>query len=151
MGTVDMRTWLEHLSPPECWRLLSLHPVGRLGILVDSAPEIYPVNHAVDGRSIVFRTDSGSKLRGLDRSPSVCYQADGLNLDDRTGWSVLVKGRAVELTDPAEVRRAESLPLRFWSPGHKGHWIRIVPREVTGRRIHEPHPAAGGTLEGYGS
>lgn len=151
MGTVDMRTWLQHLSPPECWRLLSLHPVGRLGILVDSAPEIYPVNHAVDGRSIVFRTDSGSKLRGLDRSPSVCYQADGLNLGDRTGWSVLVKGRAVELTDPAEVRRAASLPLRFWAPGHKDHWIRVVPREVTGRRIHEPRPAARGSLQGFGS
>ena len=136
MGADDGRTWLEHLSPAECWKLLSLHPVGRLGVLVDSAPEIYPVNHVVDGETIVFRTDPGSKLRGLDRRPSVCYETDGLNLDERTGWSVLVKGRAAEITEPHELRRARDLPLRFWALGEKPHWIRILPQEVTGRRIH---------------
>jgi uncharacterized protein len=130
------RPWVEYLSTAECWTLLSLHPVGRIGVLVDSAPEIYPVNHVVDERSIVFRTDAGGKLRGLERSPAVCYEADGLNLDDRTAWSVLVKGRAVEVTSPAELERLAGLPLRFWAPGGKPHWVRIVAREVTGRRIH---------------
>lgn len=136
MAVIDGRIWLEHLSTPECWKLLSLHPVGRVGVLVDSAPEIYPVNHFVDDHTIVFRTDPGSKLRGLDRSPSVCFEADGLNLDDQTGWSVLVKGRAAELTAAEELRRAAGLPLRFWALGEKMHWIRITPNEVTGRRIH---------------
>ncbi len=135
MDVIDSRTWLEHLSPPECWKLLAQHPVGRIGVLVDSAPEIYPVNHVVDGRTIVFRTDPGSKLRGLDRSPSVCYEVDGLDLHDQTGWSVLVKGRAVELSSAEELREAAGLPLRFWALGAKPHWIRIVPTEVTGRRI----------------
>jgi hypothetical protein len=95
MGAVDGRTWLEHLSPAECWRLLASTPVGRIGVLNDSAPEIYPVNHVVDRETIVFRTDAGGKLRGLTRSPAVCYQVDGIVLADATGWSVLVKGRAV--------------------------------------------------------
>lgn len=136
MGLIDGRTWLEHLSIAECWKLLALHPVGRIGVLVDSAPEIYPVNHVVDRQTIVFRTDAGSKLHGVDRSPSVCYEVDGLDLDDHTGWSVLVKGRAVELSSARELRQASELPLRLWSLGDKPHWIRIVPREVTGRRIH---------------
>jgi nitroimidazol reductase NimA-like FMN-containing flavoprotein (pyridoxamine 5'-phosphate oxidase superfamily) len=140
MAVIDGRTWLEHLSVPECWKLLALHPVGRVGVLVDSAPEIYPVNHVVDDQTIVFRTDPGNKLRGLDRSPSVCFEVDGLNLDERTGWSVLVKGRAVELTAPDDLRRAAELPLRFWALGDKAHWIRIAPREITGRRIHHPEP-----------
>lgn len=140
MAVPDARTWLEHLSSQECWKLLALHPVGRIGVLVDSAPEIYPVNHVVDGNTIVFRTDAGNKLRGLERSPSVCFEADGLNLDDQTGWSVLVKGWAAELTTAEDLRRAQDLPLRFWALGEKAHWVRITPREVTGRRIHRPHP-----------
>jgi nitroimidazol reductase NimA-like FMN-containing flavoprotein (pyridoxamine 5'-phosphate oxidase superfamily) len=84
----------------------------------------------------VFRTDPGSKLRGLDRSPAVCFEADGVNLDDHTGWSVLVKGRAVEVTGAEEKRRAGELPLEFWALGEKAHWIRIRPTEIAGRKIH---------------
>jgi uncharacterized protein len=135
MGAIDGRTWLEHLSPAECWTLLASTPVGRIGVLNDSAPEIYPVNHVVDRDTIVFRTDSGNKLRGLTRSPAVCYQVDGIVPQDATGWSVLVKGRAVEVDDPDGVRRVAQLPLRYWALGDKHHWIRIVPTEVTGRRI----------------
>jgi nitroimidazol reductase NimA-like FMN-containing flavoprotein (pyridoxamine 5'-phosphate oxidase superfamily) len=135
MGAVDGRTWLEHLSPAECWRLLASTPVGRIGVLNDSAPEIYPVNHVVDRETIVFRTDAGGKLRGLTRSPAVCYQVDGIVPADATGWSVLVKGRAVEVDDADEVRAVARLPLRYWSVGHKPHWVRILPAEVSGRRI----------------
>jgi nitroimidazol reductase NimA-like FMN-containing flavoprotein (pyridoxamine 5'-phosphate oxidase superfamily) len=109
--------------------------VGRVGVLVDSAPEVYPVNHVVDEQTIVFRTNSGNKLRGIDRSPSVCYEVDALDLEDHTGWSVLVKGRATELVDEDEVAHAQQLPLAFWALGTKSHWVRIVPREITGRRI----------------
>jgi uncharacterized protein len=136
MVVLDERTWLELLSPPECWRMLSLAPVGRVGVLVDSAPEIYPVNFVVDAHSIVFRTDPGSKLRGLARSPSVCFEVDGLDLEDRSGWSVLVKGRAIEVTAPDDRRKVANLAIRAWALGEKAHWIRIQPTEVTGRRIY---------------
>jgi nitroimidazol reductase NimA-like FMN-containing flavoprotein (pyridoxamine 5'-phosphate oxidase superfamily) len=135
MGVIDGRTWLEHLSPPECWSLLAATPVGRVGVLNDSAPEIYPVNHVVDRGTIVFRTDPGSKLRGLLRSPAVCYQVDGIDPADATGWSVLVKGRAAELNDPDDLRRVAGLPLHYWTLGDKAHWIRIVADQITGRRI----------------
>lgn len=72
----------------------------------------------------------------------MCFEADGLNLDDRTGRSVLVKGKAVELSAPAEPRHAADVPLRFWALGEKSHWVRITPREVTGRRTHRPSGAA---------
>jgi hypothetical protein len=135
MAVIDGRTWLEQLNSRRCWELLASVPVGRIGVLNDSAPEIYPVNHLVDGESIVFRTASGSKLRGLLRSPSVCYEADGVGASDFSGWSVLVKGRAVEVRDPDEVRRLVGLPLRYWPLGDKPHWVRVVADEITGRRI----------------
>jgi nitroimidazol reductase NimA-like FMN-containing flavoprotein (pyridoxamine 5'-phosphate oxidase superfamily) len=135
MATIDGRTWLEILTPAECWNLLAETPVGRIGVLVDSAPEIYPVNHVVDRDTIVFRTSPGGKLRGLDRSPAVCFQIDGIDPQTRTGWSVLVKGRAIELHDADSLRRVSGLKLDYWAVGHKPNWIRIEPVEVTGRRI----------------
>jgi nitroimidazol reductase NimA-like FMN-containing flavoprotein (pyridoxamine 5'-phosphate oxidase superfamily) len=124
-----------HLSEQECWRELDSHAVGRVGVLVDSAPEIYPVNYRTDGRSIIFRTDPGSKLRGLERSPSICFEIDGLEPATKTGWSVLVKGRARRLVDADEVRSAARHDLDYWSVGPKALWVRIDPLEVTGRRI----------------
>ncbi len=140
MVLLDGRTWLELIPPAECWKLLSGTPVGRVGVLVDSAPEIYPVNFVVDEETIVFRTDPGNKLRELERSPSICFEVDELDLADRTGWSVLVKGRAEELADAEGLRRAAGLPLHFWALGEKAHWIRIRPVEVSGRRIYRRKP-----------
>src|SRR3954470_21665203 len=102
MADAERPTWVEYLSDDDCWRLLAAAPFGRIAVLVDSAPEVYPVNHVVDGRSIVFRTDPGSKLHGIARSPSVCFEVDGGDLDEQTGWSVMVKGRAVEISDDDE-------------------------------------------------
>ncbi len=135
MALIDGRTWMEHLSPRTCWELVSGAAVGRVGVLVDSAPEIYPINYAVDGETIVFRTDPGTKLRAVDRSPSVCFEVDQVDPEDRSGWSVLIKGRATELTSAADLLTASELPLHFWTSGDKSRWVRIVPAEITGRRI----------------
>lgn len=145
MKMVDSRTWLEHIGGDECWRLLAGVPVGRLGVLNDSAPEIYPVNHAVDDGTIVFRTDPGSKVRGLLRSPAVCFEVDGIDPVHETGWSVLVKGQATHVVDPDDLRHLRSLELRYWSLGDKEQWVRITPTEVTGRRIWKPADRPSGT------
>lgn len=132
--------WVEHLDTGQCWELLASVGVGRLGVLVDSAPEVYPVNFVVDRRSLVFRTDPGTKLRGLDRSPTVCFEVDCLDEATQTGWSVLVKGRAAEVHGVHERRELERLGFRLWAVGAKAHWIRIEASEVTGRRIHRSSP-----------
>jgi nitroimidazol reductase NimA-like FMN-containing flavoprotein (pyridoxamine 5'-phosphate oxidase superfamily) len=147
MAVLEGRTMLEVLNPHECWRRLANAPIGRLAVMVDSAPEIYPVNFTVDDGSVVFRTDPGSKLRGLDRSPSVAFQVDGIDPQSRTGWSVLLKGRAEPITSGEDVRRLMGLHLDLWAPGTKSRWIRIRPGVVTGRAIH-PRAADGPTGSG---
>lgn len=122
----------EELPEDECWRLLAADPVGRLGVIFEGMPEILPVNHVVDGHSIVFRTDPGSKLAGLTATPAVCYQVDGIDPDGHTGWSVLVKGRAAEVPPPPE--DADDLRPDYWTVGAKERWVRIEATEVTGRR-----------------
>ena len=118
MGAVDGRTWLEHLEPaPSAGCSWTSTPVGRVGVLNDSAPEIYPVNHVVDRDTIVFRTDPGSTSSGASlRSPAVCYQVDGIVPDDATGWSVLVKGRAIEVDDADELRGVARAPAATTGP-----------------------------------
>jgi nitroimidazol reductase NimA-like FMN-containing flavoprotein (pyridoxamine 5'-phosphate oxidase superfamily) len=138
MTVLDGRTWLEMIQPPECWELVRREPIGRVSILVDGLPEIYPVNHLVDRLTIVFRTDPGSKLRGLVHSPMICFEVDGTDAEHHLGWSVLVKGRAVPMDTPSAMARVADLPLSPWAQGVKSHWIRIEPAEVTGRRIR-PH------------
>lgn len=133
--TVDGRTWLEIITPPECWDLLGQHRVGRLAVLGGHGPEIYPVNYALDGRAVVFRTDRGTALAGLSRWSSVAFEIDHVDPVDRTGWSVLVKGDAREVTDPDGLRSLRRLPLDVWRVGDAPHWVRIVPTEVTGRRL----------------
>lgn len=145
MTILDGRTWTEVLSPRQCWELLESQRIGRIGILEDSAPEIYPVNYVVDSKTILFRTDPGTKLHGFRRSPSVCFQIDAFDGEARTGWSVLVKGRASELTGAADLRRVAELELEVWALGDKAHWVRVSPVEVTGRRLHPTRPGAAGS------
>jgi nitroimidazol reductase NimA-like FMN-containing flavoprotein (pyridoxamine 5'-phosphate oxidase superfamily) len=147
-GPANDRDGFEHLDELTCWALLASAPVGRIGVVVDGAAEVYPVNHVVDRQpngalTVVFRTDPGTKLASLAGTPGVCFEADDLDHERRSGWSVLVKGRARqvrELADADERDRVEHLPVGTWDPGPKRHWIRIEPTEVTGRRIG-PAPA----------
>jgi len=133
----DGRSGLELIDRLECFRLLAREPVGRLGVVLDGRPFIFPVNYLLAGESIVFLTDAGTKLDALSRSP-VAFEVDGVDARTQTGWSVHVSGSAREVTAFSSadlVRRIESLALRPWAPGDKGHCVQIVPEAVTGRRI----------------
>jgi hypothetical protein len=135
MALVDARNWLEILSEDECWRLVRLSSVGRLAVIgADGSPEIYPLNIAVDGKSVVFRTDPGSKLAALHKAPSVALEADGLDFDACDGWSVLLVGPAKEIGGQ-ELIDARRLPLAPWAVGEKARWFRLTPTRISGRGI----------------
>jgi nitroimidazol reductase NimA-like FMN-containing flavoprotein (pyridoxamine 5'-phosphate oxidase superfamily) len=126
------------LSRVECLRLLAAHSFGRLAVaLTDGAPVIRPVNYVFDdsSQSIVFRTSPGSKLHAVLQVREAAFEIDGVDEGSRTGWSVIVHGRAEEVTNHAEVRRLGALGVTPWAPGRKAHWVRIRARTVTGRRI----------------
>jgi hypothetical protein len=50
----------------------------------------------------------------------------------------VVRGEAIDVTDPAELARLRKLPLHPWAPGAKAHYVRILPAALTGRRIWAP-------------
>lgn len=131
------RTWLMDITPEQCEELLATATLGRLGVIVDGRPEIFPVNHVFDpvSRCVAFPTNARTKLHAALSWPWIAYEVDGVEPDDAGGWSVLVVGRAEEMTDPADIARAEGLRHVLWRSGHPMHWIRIVPSKITGRRI----------------
>lgn len=132
----DADRTFEELDTAECFRLLAQATVGRVAILTsdDDAPFVAPVNYALDGHAIVFRTAAGTKLSGLHHR--VSFEVDELDHLRRTGWSVLVRGYARSATQ----WEVAHLPLTPWAPGRRDHWVRIEPDDddVTGRRIHLP-------------
>lgn len=131
----------ETLTRLECLELLRENHLGRLAFLerVGVVPLIMPVNYVLDQDAVVFRTDPGSKLVAAVRGAPVAFEIDGAEEGDRVGWSVIVRGHAVEVTDAAERERLSHGPLESWAPGPKSHYVRVVPGPITGRRIRV-HP-----------
>ena len=128
---------LEVLPFDTCLELLASVPVGRVSFLADGEVVILPVNHVVDERDVVFRTDRGSKLSAADRRDHVAFEADDYDPLTRTGWSVLVSGRAEVVSEDAEIQRLGRLGLYPWVTAvDHPFWIRIRPTSVTGR--HTP-------------
>jgi nitroimidazol reductase NimA-like FMN-containing flavoprotein (pyridoxamine 5'-phosphate oxidase superfamily) len=121
-------------------RLLAGEEIGRLAVVVGRSPTILPVNYALDGEAIVFRSAPGTKLDQAGRAP-VAFEVDGFDRQRRTGWSVVVHGRLEEVTrfDAATLARVSALALHPWSDTPKDHWLRLVPSRVTGRRVTR-HP-----------
>ena len=129
--------WQE-LTKSECFALLSGERLGRVAVIDDQGPAIFPVNFVLDRHMVVFRTDEGTKLDAAARGSRVAFEIDGTDAAARTGWSVLVRGEAIEVSDPAELARLRRLPLAPWAPGAKAHYVRILPARLTGRRILAP-------------
>jgi uncharacterized protein len=127
-------TMLVELDTDECLRLLACHHLGRLAVVIDGRPLVFPVNYALDGRAVVFRADPGTKLHAALGAP-VAFEIDGSDNRYHEGWSVLMVGTAEEERDPCRRHDLEKLPLGPWCPGPKSHWIRIRPGAITGRRI----------------
>jgi hypothetical protein len=136
------RFGLEVLTEDECLRLLGTTTVGRLGVVEGGAVLIFPVNFAVADRAILVRTAPGAKLEAARRSP-VTLEADHVDDTTRTGWSVMVRGRAEEITefDAPAVQALRDLPLHPWA-GDKPIWLRILPSVISGRRLFGPEMPA---------
>jgi nitroimidazol reductase NimA-like FMN-containing flavoprotein (pyridoxamine 5'-phosphate oxidase superfamily) len=130
-------TYIIDVDAEECADLLGAATIGRLGVVVDGHPEIYPVNHVYDRESgcVMFPTNARTKLHAALNGTAVAFEVDGISPDCDRGWSVLLVGHAEEITDPDTIAQAAQLRTVLWRSDDHVHWIRIVPSKVTGRRI----------------
>jgi nitroimidazol reductase NimA-like FMN-containing flavoprotein (pyridoxamine 5'-phosphate oxidase superfamily) len=135
MKTIDDRTGLEVLSKNECLLLVGRTQVGRLALVHKGSPVVFPVNFRRDGATIVFRSDEGTKLEYLRNDHPVAFEVDEYDLRSHTGWSVVITGRAKDVTDEEDPETLRNLHVRPWSSGPKARYVRIQPDDIEGRRI----------------
>jgi uncharacterized protein len=136
MKSIESGPELEEIREAECLEILGRHSLGRIAIVVDGQPQIYPVNYAMSDRIIAIRTAPGSKL-GHAPGSKVSFEIDEYDSSAGVGWSVMVQGIAVDATDAFDdvswaARAVEASPL---APGAKPYRIAIEPNVITGRRF----------------
>ena len=126
---------LRTLSPAECFGLLEPGGVGRVGFAAADGIMMLPVNFAVTGKTIIFRT-APDTLLAVYADGRVSFQADHLDEVLHEGWSVLVHGRAHKVTDEREVKQLEvRTRLEPWAAGPRDVYVRITPARISGRRL----------------
>jgi len=131
---------VSRLMPSECRRLIAPGGVGRIAFGTFSGPVVVPVNFAVLADTLVIRTAEGTVIDG-HADEQVALEVDHIDEALCQGWSVLVRGLAHRVAHPAELRRLqEDAAVWPWAGGEREVYVRIIPREITGRRI-ELRPA----------
>jgi nitroimidazol reductase NimA-like FMN-containing flavoprotein (pyridoxamine 5'-phosphate oxidase superfamily) len=126
---------LELLTEDEAMELLTATDIGRVGVSIGALPAIFPVNYRVIDGAIVFRTGAGSKLTAAAAGEVVAFEVDEHDRVNRSGWSVLVVGRAEVTHDLDLVFKALDAALEPYADGLRPTIVRIDPTFVSGRRI----------------
>lgn len=130
---------IEVLSSDECEQLLRSSNLGRLALVVDGQPEVFPVNYAFAEGVVVFRTGPGLKL---EKAPltQVAFEVDRVDTAHGIAWSVVVKGTAHDMSTAVDrlPERLRSLAVRPQAPGPRKAWMAIHEESISGRRFGLP-------------
>ncbi|MER6523982.1 pyridoxamine 5'-phosphate oxidase family protein [Streptomyces sp. NPDC001508] len=124
------------LDRQECLRLLAKVPVGRVVYTRRALPAVLPVNFSLDTDSSVLLCTSATSdlVRAID-GVVVAFEADDFDAATRSGWSVVVTGRASVVTDPDEHERLSRTGPQSWVVTRDGVYVRIEAEMITGREI----------------
>jgi nitroimidazol reductase NimA-like FMN-containing flavoprotein (pyridoxamine 5'-phosphate oxidase superfamily) len=126
---------LTELNRADCLLLLAAGVVGRVVFTDAAMPAAHPVTYLLDGEEILFRTAGGGKLAAATVRRVVAFQVDEIDLEARTGWSVLGIGEAYEVTDPVRLADLDERMPPAWVPSRGGHAVAIPLQRLTGRRL----------------
>ncbi|OSP44916.1 pyridoxamine 5'-phosphate oxidase [Streptomyces sp. 13-12-16] len=124
------------LDRQECLRLPAGVPVGRVIYTRQALPAVLPVNFSLDtDASVLLATSPGSDLVRAVDGTVVAFEADEFHAEARSGWSVIVTGRATVVTGPAEHERFVRTGPASWMPLRETVFVRIEAEVVTGREL----------------
>ncbi|WP_336215243.1 pyridoxamine 5'-phosphate oxidase family protein [Nonomuraea sp. LPB2021202275-12-8] len=131
---------LNELGPEECLRLIAAGGIGRVAFSGPSGPTVLPVNYRMHDGAVVFRTRAGgpmdqnlrTRLEGVE--VKIGFEVDWIDEAKREGWSVLIQGPAHHVTSD-ETPAVSGARVDSWAGGERELYIRIIPHQITGRRI----------------
>ncbi len=138
----DSSDVVEELTPEQCWDKLEDEEFGRLAYRLVDEVHLVPINYVVDGRCLLFRTNSGNKLLAAALSSDVAFEIDWH--DDTAAWSVVARGR-MRILEEDEQHRLDGELRQPWVPTLKYDVVELQPDEVTGRAfvLRRPEPDHG--------
>ena len=124
------------LSYGKCRELLAAGVFGRVGVCTPQKPLILPVNYAVVGEAIIFRTTPHGAVANRDWDAPIAFEIDHVDYADHKGWSVLATGRADRIEDPEEIARIKrTWEPQPWAGGDRPLYVKLAWDELTGRRL----------------
>lgn len=128
--------------------VLSGHDYGHLACSRDDQPYIVPIHYVYDEANIYIYTTEGKKTEIIDTNPQVCLQVE--EVASAEDWrSVIVTGKAKQITDPKEREKAirlirasnpsltPAISVRWmdcWVRENREVIYRITPKMMTGRK-----------------
>lgn len=119
------------LSTSDCERLLASLDIGRIAVVAEGYPLVFPINYKMvllgEKSVIAIRTRPDNVIDRPGRA--VCFEIDGIDASHDGGWSVLVRGILVE-SSPDPDRDPHPIDSR-----DRDAWRIIVPTHVSGRRV----------------
>jgi nitroimidazol reductase NimA-like FMN-containing flavoprotein (pyridoxamine 5'-phosphate oxidase superfamily) len=140
---------LDVLNRRQCLDLLQGVRVGRLVFTEDALPAVQPVNFRLWRDDVVFRVAGGAKLAAATHNQVVAFEADELDPDLRTGWSVTVVGHAQQITDVDELVEVAGTFVQPWVDGRRDHFVNAGYRTMWGRQAAQPRrPKGAGGFDG---
>ena len=137
LGLAQPAVGAQQLGDAAAMRLLASVDYGRVVFTLNALPAIRPVNHVVESGRILLRTRLTTAISAATRSVDgvvVAYEADSIDPQAKTGWSVVATGLAHTLTDPDQISLFERL-LHPWV-NHADTVIAIEPVTISGFRIN---------------
>jgi len=124
---------ITELDRAECLELLMSRSVGRVGFGTADGPLVLPVNFVPYDGGVLFRTSPHNSIaQNLNGKPA-CFEVDEIDDFTESGWSVLVRGTAAFVDDPATLPRDER-PVP-WAEGTRSLFVHVPGTSVTGRRL----------------
>lgn len=126
-----MSSEVVELSRSDCELLLASLDIGRIAVVEDGYPLVFPISYKVivaDARLVLaIRTRPDNVIDQPGRA--VCFEIDGVDPSHDGGWSVLVRGLLVETSPDIDLD-----PNPIVSEGRDA-WRIIIPTHISGRRV----------------
>jgi uncharacterized protein len=139
----DTASYLRILPEAECFELLAVANVGRVGFVSPAGVQIVPMNYRLGANHQLFmKTAPDSAVAQLaETDASVAFEVDYHADDFQIAWSVLMSGTISRL-DAAASAAYENLrrPPVPWAGPASSLPVRFVPQTVSGRGLHRTRP-----------
>jgi nitroimidazol reductase NimA-like FMN-containing flavoprotein (pyridoxamine 5'-phosphate oxidase superfamily) len=137
-----MESLAQSLTWEDCLDRLRVRSIGRIAVTHRALPAIVPVNYAMSGGRVLFRTEPGGMIARACAGNVVAFEVDDLDPSGQSGWSVLVVGMAELLEGSAAVRAAET-GLVAAVGGGRDQFVAISIGQLSGRLIQPITEPAG--------